>query len=100
MPLNYCAVVHFYEDGLFWIEFPDFPEISTRGSNRDDNPATLAADCLADAILLRLEEGEALPLPSDLSAHGLNAASSREEKEVMVIQVTPKRLNSEDRIAA
>jgi predicted RNase H-like HicB family nuclease len=61
--LQYRAMVH-REDGQFWIELPDFPEITHHGILDEENPADAAAETLADAIILRLEEGETLPEPS------------------------------------
>jgi predicted RNase H-like HicB family nuclease len=61
--LQYRAIVH-REDGQFWIELPDFPEITHHGMLDEEDPADAAAETLADAIILRLEEGETLPEPS------------------------------------
>jgi len=58
--LQYRAVVH-RGDGQFWIELPDFPEITHHGLLDQEDPVDAAAACLADAIILRIEEKEALP---------------------------------------
>jgi antitoxin HicB len=60
--LEYRAIMH-REDGSFWIEFPDFPEIVHHGAPGED-PAVAAAETLADAIVLRIVEGEDLPEPT------------------------------------
>jgi predicted RNase H-like HicB family nuclease len=64
--LQYRAVVH-REDGHFWFEMPDFPEITHHGLLDQEDPADAAAACLAGAIILRIEEKEALPSPTPLS---------------------------------
>jgi predicted RNase H-like HicB family nuclease len=64
--LQYRAVVH-REDGQFWIELPDFPEITHHGLLDQEDPVDAAAACLADAIILRIEEKEELPDPTPLS---------------------------------
>lgn len=71
--LQYRAIVH-RGDGQFWIELPDFPEITHHGSLDEEDPADAAAECLADAILLRLFEKEPLPEASPLPAPGERAA--------------------------
>ena len=58
--LQYRAVVQ-REDGQFWIELPDFPEITHQGLLDQEDPVDAAAACLADAIILRIEEKEELP---------------------------------------
>lgn len=58
--LQYRAVVH-REDGQFWIELPDFPETTHQGLLDQEDPVDAAAACLADAIILRIEEKEELP---------------------------------------
>ena len=58
--LQYRAVVH-REDGQFWIELPDFPEITHQGLLDQEDQVDAAAACLADAIILRIEEKEELP---------------------------------------
>jgi predicted RNase H-like HicB family nuclease len=65
MALQYRAIVH-REDGQFWIELPDFPEITHHGMLDEEDPDDAMAETLADAIILRLEEGEPLPKPSSL----------------------------------
>jgi hypothetical protein len=64
--LQYRAVVH-REDGQFWIELPDFPEITHHGLLDQEDPVDAAAACLADAIILRIGEKEALPEATPLS---------------------------------
>lgn len=76
--LQYRAVVH-RGDGQFWIELPDFPEITHHGSLDEENPVAAAAACLADAIILRIEEKEALP-----EATPLPDAACRTGEEILV----------------
>jgi predicted RNase H-like HicB family nuclease len=77
--LQYRAVVH-RGDGQFWIELPDFPEITHHGLLDQENPVDAAAACLADAIILRIEEKEALPEATPLP--------NRASEEILV---TPMR---------
>jgi len=80
--LQYRAIVH-REDSQFWIELPDFPEITHHGLLNQEDPANAAAACLADAIILRIEEKEPLP-----EATPLPDFQNREPGEILV---TPMR---------
>jgi predicted RNase H-like HicB family nuclease len=80
--LQYRAVVH-RGNGQFWIELPDFPEITHHGLLDQEDPIDAAAACLADAIILRIEEKEALP-----EATPLPDFPDREPGEILV---TPMR---------
>lgn len=76
--LQYRAIVH-REDGQFSIELPDFPEMRGYGLVAEQDPADAAAECLADAILLRIFEKEPLP-----EASPLPAPDERAEEEFLV----------------
>jgi len=80
--LQYRVVVH-REDGQFWIELPDFPEITHHGLLDQEDPIDAGAECLADAIILRIEDKEALP-----EATPLPDFPDHEPREILV---TPMR---------
>jgi predicted RNase H-like HicB family nuclease len=80
--LQYRAVIH-RGDGQFWVELPDFPEITHHGLLDQEDPIDAAAACLADAIILRIEEKEALP-----EATSLPDFPDRAPEEILV---TPMR---------
>lgn len=74
--IDYPAIVHI-EDDQFWIEFPDFPEAGTYGYGIEDDPATLAEDCLLDAIAARLEFNQFLPIPSVVETGQMSVSIKR-----------------------
>lgn len=63
-----------WPDGVgYWLDFPDFPALSTGDHTGGILPETLAADALAHAIVDHLRLGKSLPMPT-----------SREDGEIYV----------------
>jgi hypothetical protein len=57
-----------HPEGIFVIEFPDFEEAMVAGRLGKDDPQNIGRKCLFDTIWFRLEEGQAIPAPSELCA--------------------------------
>jgi antitoxin HicB len=55
------------EDGRFVVSFPDLPEALTDGASLAEALAE-AADCLSEALMSRIVDGEAIPAPSPRKA--------------------------------
>lgn len=51
------------DEGAITVEFPDFPEAHTYGTDPAD-ALMMASDCLEAAVATRMIEGEELPRPS------------------------------------
>jgi predicted RNase H-like HicB family nuclease len=62
---NYIAVVHKDQKSDFGVSFPDFPGCITAG-NSIDEAKDMAHDALALHIKGMLEDGEKIPVPSNL----------------------------------
>jgi predicted RNase H-like HicB family nuclease len=64
---EYIALIHKDADSDFGVSFPDFPGCVTAGTTLDE-ARMLAAEALALHIDGLLQDGEAIPAPSDLAA--------------------------------
>lgn len=62
----YPAIFHKEED-MYWVEFPDLEVCHTYGSSINETLET-AQEALAAYLLTLLEQGKALPAPSDISS--------------------------------
>jgi antitoxin HicB len=62
----YPAIFHKEED-MYWVEFPDLEGCHTYGSSINETLET-AQEALAAYLLTLLEQGKALPSPSDISS--------------------------------
>src|SRR5688572_12776770 len=62
---HYIAIVHKDADSDFGVSFPDFPGCVSAGTTLDE-AASGAAEALAGHIALMVEDGDAIPEPSDL----------------------------------
>ena len=63
--LFYPALFHKSEEGGFWISFPDFPECFTEGDDMKQ-AYEMTVEALGLALVIRKEEKEEIPDPSDL----------------------------------
>ena len=61
---DYIALIHKDPDSDYGVSFPDFPGCVTVGSTIDE-AKTMAAEALAFHIEGMVEDGEAIPAPSD-----------------------------------
>jgi predicted RNase H-like HicB family nuclease len=66
MKYTYPAFFYPVKDGRYSVVVPDFP-LATFGDNLAD-AMYMAADAIAGRILLALEDGEPLPIQSDIKA--------------------------------
>jgi len=64
---HYIALIHKEPDSDFGVSFPDFPGCVTAGTTLQEALA-MAAEALAGHIEAMIEEGEAVPEPSDADA--------------------------------
>jgi predicted RNase H-like HicB family nuclease len=64
---HYIALIHKEPDSDFGVSFPDFPGCVTAGATLQEALA-MAAEALAGHIETMVEEGEAVPEPSDADA--------------------------------
>ena len=94
---TYCMFVHKGEKFGFWCEFPDLPGCFSDGEDFEDLMKN-ASDALETMIEVIVEDGRALPEPSD--AEALKAkADACEEPVLFVVPVTgylpdvPARIN-------
>ena len=62
---NYIGLIHKDADSHFGVSFPDFPGVITAGTSLDDARA-MAEEALTFHIGGLVEDGEAIPEPSDL----------------------------------
>lgn len=62
----YPAIFH-KEENMYWVEFPDLEGCHTYGSSINETLET-AQEALAAYLLTLLEQGKALPSPSDISS--------------------------------
>lgn len=62
----YPAIFH-HEDDSYWVEFPDLPGCQTFGSNINETVA-FAQEALSGYLITIFEEGQLLPVPSELSS--------------------------------
>ncbi len=63
--LFYPAIFHKAEEGGFWISFPDIPECLTEGDDMQQ-AYEMAVEALGLALIGRKEEGEEIPIPSEI----------------------------------
>ncbi|HYB10889.1 MAG TPA: type II toxin-antitoxin system HicB family antitoxin [Alphaproteobacteria bacterium] len=63
---SYIALIHKDDGSDYGVSFPDFPGCITAGSTLDQ-ARTLAAEALAFHIEGMIEDGDAIPEPSDLT---------------------------------
>lgn len=49
--------------GRYLVQFPDLPEALTDGATKEE-ALTEAADCLREALSVRIRNGENIPVPS------------------------------------
>lgn len=63
--LFYPAMFHEAEEGGFWISFPDMPECLTEGDDMQQ-AYERAVEALGLALVSREEDGEELPIPSEI----------------------------------
>ena len=63
----YIALVHKDRDSDFGVSFPDFPGCVTAGATLDE-AASMAVEALAGHIECMVEDGEAVPEPSNIEA--------------------------------
>lgn len=83
----YIALIHKEERSDYGVSFPDFPGCVSAGSTLDE-ARTNAAEALALHIEGMIEDGEALPEPSDLAA----VMRDRENRDAVAFMVeTPAR---------
>ena len=61
---DYIALIHKDPDGDYGVSFPDFPGCVTAGATIDEAKA-MAAEALAFHVEGMIEDGEAIPMPSD-----------------------------------
>lgn len=59
----YPVALHLDEDGRYWVECRDFPELATDGADVDEALRN-AADAIDVVIRERLRQGEGIPEPS------------------------------------
>lgn len=78
----YIALIHKDDDSDYGVSFPDLPGCVTAGSSLDE-ARTNAVEALALHIEGMIEDGEALPEPSDLSA----MMKDRENRDAVAILV-------------
>ncbi|HEY9235113.1 MULTISPECIES: type II toxin-antitoxin system HicB family antitoxin [Phenylobacterium] len=69
---NYIALIHKDADSDYGVSFPDFPGVITAGANLDEARAE-AAEALALHVAGMVEDGEAIPEPSNLESVMLDA---------------------------
>lgn len=62
MKIAYPASFEAQPDGGFTVTFPDFPEAITEGDTLEQARFN-AAECLSLVLDVRMEEGDAIPLP-------------------------------------
>lgn len=62
---NYIGLIHRTAESDFGVRFPDFPGLTTAGSNLDD-ARSAAEDALALRIACLTEAGQVIPEPSTL----------------------------------
>ena len=62
---QYIGLIHKEADSDFGVSFPDFPGVITAGTTLDD-ARTMAEEALSFHIEGMVEDGEAIPEPSDL----------------------------------
>ncbi len=62
------------EEGAVTIEFPDFPEAHTYGTDEADALA-MAGDCLEVAVASRIIDGEGIPAPPTSRSKGQKATT-------------------------
>lgn len=90
--LFYPAIFHVAEEGGFWITFPDLPECMTQGDNMQE-AYEMAVEALGLAITSREQDGEEIPVASELN----QIALGRDEYCVVVefdMLAYKKRTNS------
>ena len=63
--LFYPAIFHKAEEGGFCISFPDIPECLTEGDDMQQ-AYEMAVEALGLALIGRKEEGEEIPIPSEI----------------------------------
>ncbi|MEE0452069.1 type II toxin-antitoxin system HicB family antitoxin [Peptacetobacter sp.] len=80
--LYYPAVFHIAEEGGFWITFPDIPECMSEGDNLEE-AYKMASDALGLAITSRMEDGEEIPVPSQITSIDL---SENKDEFVAIIE--------------
>ena len=80
---DYIALIHKDPDSDYGVSFPDFPGCVTAGSTIDE-AKTMAAEALAFHIEGMVEDGEAIPAPSDLEA----VMRERENRDAVAFLVT------------
>ncbi len=66
MQYVYPATLRRDRAGRYVVRFPDLPEALTDGATRDEALAE-ASDCLSEALMGRIADGEPIPRPSPLS---------------------------------
>ena len=79
---EYIALLHKDGDSDFGVSFPDFPGCVTAGATLDEARA-LAAEALAFHVEGMLQDGEAIPAPSDLA----DIMVEREHREAVAFLV-------------
>lgn len=79
---EYIALIHKDADSDFGVSFPDFPGCVTAGTTLDEARA-MAAEALALHIEGMIEDGEAIPEPSSLTA----IMEERENRDAVAVLV-------------
>lgn len=79
---SYIALIHKERGSDYGVSFPDFPGCVTAGNTLDEARAN-AAEALALHIEGMIEDGDALPEPSDLAA----TMRDRENRDAVAILV-------------
>ena len=94
MRLQYPAVLQQDEDGHYLVRFPDFTWGATDGETKEEALAE-AQDCLDELIIATLEEGEDLPVPSEVTPHHVPVAPSAliAAKALLHFTVSSQQLN-------
>jgi len=64
---NYIGLIHKDSDSDYGVSFPDFPGVVTAGTDLDD-ARRMAEEALALHVEGMIEDGEAVPEPSNLEA--------------------------------
>lgn len=79
---EYIALIHKDAESDFGVSFPDFPGCVTAGATLDEARA-MAAEALALHIEGMIEDGEAIPEPSSLTA----IMEERENRDAVAVLV-------------